>query len=249
MKKLLLVSLLFVGISFSSNGQVLISLLLGDKLNSDSLEFGLVGGVNFTETSGLQNSQMMGAFNLGFYFDFMITDKISIAPGVLVVSKVGARNMSTYSINDPEIDDAFEGGTVRREIGYFQVPILFKYKVHPRWYFIIGPQLALRNDAVDKFTRDVETKNDLIYFNYIKENIKALDAGATAGVGFLLSRRKKSMSVGVKYYQGFVDILKENAQDPLSTGERMINNSIYAYMTIPIGAGKAEEKEKKKKKG
>ena len=241
MKKFYFLFLLSLGVVHSSNSQVLISLLLGDKLNSDSLEFGLVGGVNFAHTSGLEDSHMMGAFNLGFYFDFMITEKVSIVPGVLVISTVGAKDMNAYSVNDPEIDAAFAGGHVRREISYFQVPILFKYKFHPRWYTTIGPQLALRNGVTDVFTRDVQSRDDLVYHHDIKENYKALDAGVTGGLGFLLSKRKKSMSVGVKYYQGLVDIRKDGINDPLSNGDSMRNNSIYAFMTIPIGAGKAQK--------
>lgn len=46
MKKIVLIYALFLG-ALTSRGQVLISLLLGDELNSGKIEFGLDGGVNF----------------------------------------------------------------------------------------------------------------------------------------------------------------------------------------------------------
>ncbi|MBL7865332.1 MAG: PorT family protein, partial [Cyclobacteriaceae bacterium] len=36
-------------------GQVIISLLLGDKLNSGKIEFGLDGGVNYSSMKGLSS--------------------------------------------------------------------------------------------------------------------------------------------------------------------------------------------------
>ena len=63
----LLIFLLFFGSSVHS--QVLISLLLGDKLNSDKIEFGLDGGFNFSRIGNLDSSSSYSSFNLGFYFD------------------------------------------------------------------------------------------------------------------------------------------------------------------------------------
>ena len=54
-----------------AHGQVLISLLFGDKLNSPTLKFGLDGGVNFSTLSNVSPSKYHTGFNLGFYFDFI----------------------------------------------------------------------------------------------------------------------------------------------------------------------------------
>ena len=62
-----LITLLFLLLSYQANSQILISLLLGDKLNSDKLEFGLDGGVSFSHIRGLSQSKYMADLNLGFY--------------------------------------------------------------------------------------------------------------------------------------------------------------------------------------
>ena len=50
-----------------AKSQVLISLIFGDKLNSPFLEFGLEGGINFSNISNLESSGTNPGFNLGFY--------------------------------------------------------------------------------------------------------------------------------------------------------------------------------------
>jgi hypothetical protein len=54
---------------------VLISLLLGDKLNSGKLKFGLDGGVNFSSISNINPSKIHTGFHLGFYFDILLKEK------------------------------------------------------------------------------------------------------------------------------------------------------------------------------
>jgi hypothetical protein len=66
-KLLGVIVLLFLG--HAANSQVLISLLLGDKLNSGGIEFGLDGGFSLSSLSGVEPSQAHSDFNLGFYFD------------------------------------------------------------------------------------------------------------------------------------------------------------------------------------
>jgi len=44
--------------------QILISLLFGDKLNSEKLEFGLDGGFNFSQMSNFESSKPLTTFNV-----------------------------------------------------------------------------------------------------------------------------------------------------------------------------------------
>jgi hypothetical protein len=75
LKNLLKVSLLFVFLVISSNlkAQVLISILLGDKLNTPNIEFGMIGGLNRSYLNDIAGSEGVNYFNLGFYFHFLVT--------------------------------------------------------------------------------------------------------------------------------------------------------------------------------
>ena len=71
MKKYMLIFGLMLS-GYFAHSQVLISLLFGDKLNSDGLEFGLEGGMNFSNISNLEGDKALSSFNLGFYFDIRL---------------------------------------------------------------------------------------------------------------------------------------------------------------------------------
>ena len=242
MKKLILTLSIVAGFSTVSQAQVLISLLLGDKLNSEKLEFGLIGGASFSNTTGFYsaelgqsetNQKVLPNWHLGFYFDIMMDDRWSFTPAVLVVSTMGAGNLTVYDIGDEDVDNAFEGGSISREIGYFQVPLMMKYKVWPKIFLSAGPQVALRNKAYDIFEKEqLSDEPDLFLKRDIRDEILWIDAGITAGAGYKFRKHGKSMAAGFKYYQGLLDIEKSNLGDPVR------NTAWYAYVTIPIGAGK-----------
>ena len=111
MKKLFLIPGFFV-VGLSLNAQVLISILLGDKLNSGKIEFGLEGGVNWSTIKNLDGAKSLTGFNLGFYFDFKLKNPSwMLNTGVIVKSPMGADDLPVYSLNDSHLDNAFAGGS------------------------------------------------------------------------------------------------------------------------------------------
>src|SRR5688572_5957460 len=125
----LLILLIVAATHVRSQGQVLISLLLGDKLNSGQVEFGLDGGVGFVDIHGVSPSSSNATFNLGFYFDIKLKKPSwMVHTGVMVKSAMGAEDLSVYPLNDPDLDNVFAGGSVTRKLNYFNVPFAIKYK-------------------------------------------------------------------------------------------------------------------------
>lgn len=229
----------FLLVSLSASPQVLISLLLGDALNTDKIEFGLDGGVNFANIANLETSKSLPLFNLGFYFDIKIKNQLMFHTGVLVKSTQGAGKLNPYSLDDPGLDEQFADGYVTRKINQFSVPIMLKYRFAERFHVEAGPMLALRTTGNDEFTNTVIDKGDLTYKLDIKDNYKRIDAGIMAGAGLKLNKKvQKSAQLGVRYYYGLVDPLKDNEGDPQNF------SSWYVYFSIPIGAHKAEDKAK-----
>ena len=113
---------------FNVHSQVLISLLLGDKLNSDGIEFGLEGGLNFSKVCGLDANRSLTAFNLGFYFDMRLKNQWYLYTGVQVKSKLGADKLSAKNLNFLQADVFEEEGDYSQVMNYFLVPALAKYK-------------------------------------------------------------------------------------------------------------------------
>lgn len=232
MKKPALI-LIFIGcLSIKAHSQILISLLLGDKLNSDKLEFGLIGGFSSANQSGIDGSSGLGALHLGFYFDFIMSEKWVFNPSVYVVSASGMKftNQSPNVTGVGDLDDLLVDANARLKLEYFQVPLLMKYHITPSWHIMLGPQVALRHKSATYYHYELNG-NDIVYRHDERDNYKRLDGGFTSGLGYKL--KPGGMNLGVRYYQGLVDVRKDNPGDPQR------NRSWYLYCTIPIGKGKA----------
>lgn len=238
MKKTILVASLLL-FSYSVNGQVLISLLLGDKLNSGQVEFGLDGGVNFASLRGLDNSEASSRFNLGFYFDIKMKNDWMFHTGVIVKSTMGAAKIKPYNLDNPDLDNAFANGEVTRSFQYFNVPFMMKKKLPKNFYAEAGIQLGLLYKAYDEFTTDIKEDKDLEYKISVKDNYHPLDAGLIAGFGYRLMGGN-GMNIGLRYYYGLIDI------EVPDNNSNVYNQSFYITVGIPIGAGKAKEKAENK---
>lgn len=231
-----------------AQSQVLISLLLGDKLNTGKINFGLEGGYNLSNISNLKGAKAASNFNLGFYFDLLLKENKNwyVHTGVIVKSTMGA-NIEPYSLNNDSLDELFEDADVRRKINAFNIPILARYQFMNKVFVEFGPMIGfMLNKSHDEFTATkLENKEDELYYDRkIRDEHNLLDFGAQVGLGYKL-KTLHGMSVAVKYYQGVVDINKE------AVDKAHYNNSFYLVASIPIGAGeraKAKNEAKKAKK-
>ncbi|MCF6171192.1 MAG: PorT family protein [Bacteroidales bacterium] len=247
MKKFLLIIILVV-VGFTSQSQILITLLLGDKLNSPNIEFGLDGGVNWTRISGMETRNFATKWNLGFYFNFRLKNQWWLHTGVLVKSNMGVDKLTNNDLNflQASIYEDSLGmeipGNYRQKMNYFIVPALIKYKFKNHLYVEAGPQFGLMYKSWVEFEADVDGR-DAIFKEYNKEKINKLDVGVTVGLGYTLFKGT-GWTLGAKYYYGFVNVYKG------VPGTK--NSSIFLKINIPIGAGeeaqkKAAEKAAKKK--
>jgi len=220
---------------------VLISLIFGDKLNSNRVEFGLDGGLSLSDLYGMPVSKSKSSFNLGFYFDFKMKDTTWIFhTGVMVKSTMGAKGIPVYSVGDPELDDIFVNGSITRRLNYFNVPFMMKYKFNRRWFAEAGPMVSLFYKGKDEFIASVADDDDLIHTVNINDNIHKLDFGLIGGVGYRLMKGH-GLNLGVRYYFGVVDVEIDDSQPDV------FNRSFYAYLGIPIGISKKKTKSDKTK--
>ncbi len=239
-KYLLIITFLFIG--FTAQPQILISLLLGDKLNSDGLEFGLEGGINFTNISGLETSKFGRKWNLGFYFDIRLKNQWFLYTGVLVKSNMGVDKLTDNDLvaigatNYKTLDEELLVGDYSQKMNYFLVPALAKYKFKSNLYAEAGPQFGLMYKSWVEFESDIEGR-DAIIKEYNTDKINKLDVGIMVGMGYTLFKGT-GWTFGAKYYYGFVDVYKD------IPGTK--NSSIFLKVNIPVGAGEKPEKKKKK---
>ena len=229
----------FVGIILSfhtGNTQVLISILLGDKLNTGKIEFGLDGGANWSTIKNLDGAKSLTGFNLGFYFDFKLKNPSwMLNTGVIVKSNMGADELPVYSLGNPNLDNAFTGGKITRKINYFNVPIMMKYSFKNHIYLKAGTQLGLRYKAFDEFKNSVNDEDDLKYKLDVKDQFHPIDAGLAVGAGYRLMKGN-GMNIGVQYYIGLLDIRVDDSSP------NQFNRVLYLTAGIPIGKNPKKKK-------
>ena len=217
--------LAFALISTAAQSQVLISILLGDKLNAPGLDFGLEGGFNWSKLTGMESSTGLSNFNLGFYFDIRIKNQWSVYTGVLVKSKMGLAELAQNDLDFLQTDVYTEEGVYSQQISYFVLPVLAKYNFKNHIYLEAGPQAGLMHKTYVQFDSDLEGKVGMVR-EFNKDMIKRLDVGLVGGLGYRL-KKGEGMTIGLKYYYGFIDVYKERSGTN--------NRALYLKFNIPIG--------------
>jgi len=212
-----------------SNGQVLIALLFGEKLNTGKMEFGLSGGLNMAGISNLEAGAMRKSLNLGLYFDIRLNDRWSIHPEAVPKFPGGKNKLSPYSLGDPGLDTLFQEGKVSRKIQNIALPLLMRYRIASLLFAEAGPQINLRTKA-----KDIFESGSLSYENKIEETITRFDFGFSFGVSQKLRKGIGAMAIGARYYIGLTDM------DKLKNGTQT-NQIFQALLSIPIGAGKSKK--------
>ncbi len=241
MRTLILILLSSFFIHTSTQGQVLISLIFGDKLNSGKIEFGLEGGLSVSGLKGAPGeAKNRTGLNLGFYFDIKTKNPAwMVSTGVVVKGPMGAQGLPVYPLQNPDLDQAFKGGSVTTQLGYFYVPVTMKYSLKSRIFVKGGFQLGLINKAIDEFSKTVEQEDDLTYRLSRKGDFHPIDAGLAAGIGYRLIKGY-GMNIDISYYYGLLDATVSDASPDL------FNRALYVNVGIPIGKGKAQKREAEK---
>lgn len=230
MKKIIgLLLLLFVVSSLQS--QVLITLLLGDKLNSEGLEFGLTTGMNLSSISKMDSDKSLSAINLGFYFDIRMKNQFWLNTGVLVKSKMGTAKLSDSDLEFLDASNYGHEGDYNQSINYFLVPVLAKYKFKNHIYLELGPQFGLAHQSWVEF---LESNNDFDarVREYNRDKINKIEAGLRAGIGYKLMKGE-GMNIGLGFYQGLTNVYNFSSENT--------NQSFYIELDIPIGRSKEKE--------
>ena len=228
--KIWLLSLFLLLAPFVVNSQVLISLLFGNELNTDKIEFGLAGGMSQSYLNDIQGSKGLNNLDLGFYFHIRLMKNSFLSTGLHIKSTVGATGMPTYPIGNADFDSIFEGGTLTKKIPVFYLPIMWQQRFNNRWYIELGPMAGLVHQPKDIFETS-EFDGTLSYKKTVMDEYKRIDFGFIGSVGYKFIKKLKSTSAGVSYYYGLVNLSK----DPDVV---IRNSSFYFFIRVPIGIGK-----------
>jgi len=235
MKKILVLTLFTILLVQTSSSQILIALLFGDKLNSERIEFGLNVGANFSTLSNVDADSYSAGFNIGMNFVFKINDKFHLNPALFFSYPMGANFLPLYDTPDEDLNNVLNGGDLHRKLSYFSLPITMRYRLFGLTFIEAGPQISLKQNAVDVFSVTIQDRDEVVYNQNIREEYTLFDFGVTAGFTQKL-RKQGGISISLKYYQGLIDVSKN------ATNQK--NSAFYATVAIPIGADPKDKKVK-----
>jgi len=233
MKKCIMICLLLT-VSQLSNGQVIIALLFGDKLNTGKMEFGIVVTPAF---SGLTNieSKLRNGLNLGIYFNFNPDKKFYLRAEGIAKGAFGAEDIPPYSLGDDTLDALYANGGIERKIKVFSLPLMARYALSKKFHLEGGIQPNLTLGVKDIFQAKVHD-NDMEYTVKVTDEYTKLDFCVLGGLFYKFRKDKRSMGIGGRYVYGLTDIYKTMPGTQANTAWQIV-------ITIPVGAAPKNETE------
>ena len=205
-KALLIVICLFASIPLI-RGQVLLSIIFGDKLNSPTTEFGLNVGVAVSTLSGYKDIAYSNNLALGTFFTWKMHDRVQLQPEIYFIFPGGAKDLPPYEILDPEITIPEDDVDVIRSSSYLSLPLLFKIRLLNQIRFIAGPQFSFMTSNTDFMLYEMDKKNNFISRQKDMAQFKRFDAGINAGLSYKLGKGD-GVSIEAKFYYGLLDTVQ-----------------------------------------
>jgi len=240
MKKIIFVLSFLIAAVYTANSQILISIIFGDKLNSEKLEFGLTVGTTYSNITNIENSEYTQNFNLGLYFNIRLAPQNWwLHTGVAVKSTYGAKNINVYDLGASDLNMIFQDASVTRDFGIINVPALVRFQTKNGWGLELGPQFSLRTKVDDIFTVDYpDTRNELTYRNDVGDDYKRITVEGAAGF-YKKLRKGEGITINFRYVFSLYDILKENPDM-----EQQHHSVFEILVGIPIGKDKKPKEPK-----
>jgi len=209
MPRLLLFAGLCCALPRAAAAQVLVGLLAGSALSSETFNIGFDIGMNFSTLTGLGDATRKNSALFGLFGDWRFSEHAQLTAGFIPISSRGADGLSPRPLGDATLDSLVRGGTMTRSLSTIDIPVMFKYA--PRRdtgvRLGIGPEIAFVTGATDRYT--ARSPNDTAVI--VERDIGGQIAGVDAGVAVDLEWRWPLLAIGVRYYEGLTDLISNNA--------------------------------------
>jgi len=222
MKRYIYTFIILLGLSSGIvRGQAaLLVLIFGEKAATENFYFSLKLGVNYSIIHGYEDGKNALSLNFGLVNNIKLTEKLSLIPEFLPLSSRGIKDVPLLSTGDPNLDDLLvDPESSDRKLSYIDIPVLLKVKLGDRFRISAGPQVSILTGATDTYMSSPIDGTVLTTELDIKSEINSIDAGAVIDLEYILAPPKggKGINLYVRYYKGFIDLLKENSGDRFTT--------------------------------
>ncbi len=189
--------------------KIILSLLIVTSLFSvgfsQSLSFGLRGGINIAKESASSGSVSVSTDSkvglmIGTYLTVMTSDKFGIQPELVYSSFGGSASVS--------------GKTATDSYNYLSLPVMLRYNVSENISLQAGPQLGILLSA---------TSSSGSISVDVKDQLNGIDFGGAFGLGFDFGK----FNAGARYYLGFSNLIKNV---PQGSDVKLTNSAIQLFV-------------------
>ena len=235
MKGKILLTILFLAMSFTGMSQAMWIMIFGDKLSNDRMQSGVTVSIGSVDMIGLPNASPMFNWAIGGFSEIRINKKnLFFAFDFAFKSPFGAKNLNSYFPDFISDTSVLTTQDILMDNISMSLPLYLKYKTR-MFGFGIGPQISYIYKSKLEYKAKTESGKKITVIDNGKELIHKFDVGAFAMAEIYLtpSHPKTSMRISLRYYFGFLD--------PIKNYSGVHNSTLMATFGIPIG-GKSKIK-------
>lgn len=217
-----------------ASGQVLIGYLMNEFLSTPTFSVGFEIGLNFATLDGMADAERVNKSVFGLFADWRFSEHFHFGTAFLPIAARGAQGLAPVPTGDPAIDNQTADGTMARDLGYIEFPLILKWapKRETGFRIGVGPSLGLITSATDRYKATTEAGTPYVLERDIKDSLKSLDLGLSSEIEW----RLQSLSIAARYTIGLTDL------GPGSDGDSFRTQTLTGTGRIYLG-GKSQKDE------
>lgn len=185
-------------------GQVLIGYIFSELLTTPTFNVGFEIGMNFATLDGLEGAERTNKAVFGIFTDWRFSEHFHLGSGILPIAARGADGMVPVPTGDPAIDGQTANGTMNRNLGMVEIPLVLKWAPKRESGFRIGagPSIGFITGATDRYEATTAAATPYV----LERDIKGQLPGVDFGMSFDVEWRFPMFSVAGRYTHGLTDI-------------------------------------------
>ena len=186
------------------HGQVLIGYIFSELLTTPTFNVGFEIGMNFAKLDGLEGAERTNKAVFGIFTDWRFSEHFHFGSGILPIAARGADGMVPVPTGDPAIDGQTANGTMNRNMGMVEIPLVLKWAPKRESGFRIGagPSIGIITSANDRYEATTTAGTPYV----LERDIDSQLPGVDVGMSFDVEWRFPMFSVAGRYTHGLTDI-------------------------------------------
>ena len=228
-----LICALFLGGSAAPAGAqgIVLGMLFGDRLASETFNIGFEIGANLATVNGLDGASRAPGPLIGLFGSWRFSEHYHLYTALLPLSSKGATDAEPIALNDPQLDPLVSAGRMDRDLSYVDIPVILQLAQRRDGGVRIGvgPQIGFLLSAKDRYAGTTAQGSAAVIENDIEDATERFDAGVAVDAEYRLSGFP--LAIGLRYYHGLTDVTR-------GSGPAMYNRVLSGSGRIALGGQK-----------